>query len=101
MQLRDKNKTAIEINEHIIATEEPVEINFYLERNETLNKMNIALQQLKKEQQQCLTLFYLEKKSYVEIAKTTGYDMLQVKSYIQNGKRNLKLLVEKMASDKK
>jgi RNA polymerase sigma-70 factor (ECF subfamily) len=101
MQLRDKNKIAVEINEHITATEEPAEINFHLERNDILNKMNIALQQLKKEQQQCLTLFYLEKQSYVEISNTTGYDMPQVKSYIQNGKRNLKLLVEKMVSDKK
>ena len=54
--------------------------------------MNTALQQLNKEQQQCVTLFYLEKKSYTEIAAATGYDMMQVKSYIQNGKRNLKLI---------
>jgi len=41
------------------------------------------------------TLFYLQKKSYHEIVDITGFSLLQVKSYIQNGKRNLKILVEK------
>jgi len=43
-------------------------------------------------------MFYLEKKSYRLIAQITGYSILQVKSYIQNGKRNLKLLVEKRSN---
>ncbi|HKZ68006.1 MAG TPA: sigma factor-like helix-turn-helix DNA-binding protein, partial [Chitinophagaceae bacterium] len=54
-----------------------------------------ALKELNPEQQQCVTLFYLQKKSYQEISDATGFTMLQVKSYIQNGKRNLKLLIEK------
>jgi RNA polymerase sigma-70 factor (ECF subfamily) len=40
-------------------------------------------------------LFYLEKKSYQEIAENTGFTLMQVKSHIQNGKRNLKLLLDK------
>ncbi len=40
-------------------------------------------------------MFYLEKKSYQAIASETGFSLLQVKSYIQNGKRNLRLLLEK------
>lgn len=36
-------------------------------------------------------------KSYQEISETTGFTLLQVKSYIQNGKRNLKLLIEKLS----
>lgn len=57
--------------------------------------MQESLQELNKEQNQCVTLFYLEKKSYQEVADSTGYSLLQVKSYIQNGKRNLKILIEK------
>jgi len=53
------------------------------------------LQDLNAEQKTCVTLFYLDKKSYQEIADITGYSLLQVKSYIQNGKRNLKIMVEK------
>jgi RNA polymerase sigma factor (sigma-70 family) len=51
--------------------------------DEALNKLNI-------EQGNCIKLMYLENKSYREIADITGYSMKEVKSYIQNGKRNLK-----------
>jgi len=37
----------------------------------------------------------MEKKSYQQIADQTGYSMMQVKSHIQNGKRNMKILIEK------
>jgi RNA polymerase sigma-70 factor (ECF subfamily) len=52
------------------------------------------------EQKLCVILFYLEKRSYQEIALSTGYTLMQVKSYIQNGKRNLRLLMEKKAREK-
>jgi RNA polymerase sigma-70 factor (ECF subfamily) len=54
-----------------------------------------ALSQLPEEQKTCVTLFYLKDKSYQEIATETGYNLNQVKSFIQNGKRNLKLKLEK------
>lgn len=44
---------------------------------------------LSKEQRVCVELFYLKDKSYQEIVDETGYSLNQVKSYIQNGKRNL------------
>lgn len=49
-----------------------------------------AVEQLAEEQKLCLTLLYLEDKSYNDISETTGYSLNQVKSYVQNGKRNLK-----------
>ncbi len=55
-----------------------------------------ALSKLNNGQRECLTLFYLEQKSYKEIASTTPYSLSQVKSYIQNGKRNLKNVLPKM-----
>ena len=61
----------------------------------TYQFMNDSLKELNPEQQQCVTLFYLEKKSYQEVSERTGFSLLQVKSYIQNGKRNLKILIEK------
>ena len=100
MRLRDKSKIHIEINDHIAVSDEPPEINLLMEKDDILDKMSAALQQLNKEQRQCLTLFYLEKKSYTEISAATGYDMMQVKSYIQNGKRNLRLLMEKLIHNK-
>ncbi|MBK8847568.1 MAG: sigma-70 family RNA polymerase sigma factor [Bacteroidetes bacterium] len=53
-----------------------------------------ALHTIKKPQQECVRLFYLEKKSYVEISNFTGYSLKEVKSHIQNGKRNLKIYLE-------
>jgi RNA polymerase sigma-70 factor (ECF subfamily) len=50
---------------------------------------------LNKEQKKCIELFYLQKKSYIQIVALTGYTLMQVKSHIQNGKRNLKFLIEK------
>ena len=63
--------------------------------DQAIELMNEALGELSPEQRQCVTLFYLQKKSYQEISEETRFTMMQVKSYIQNGKRNLKLMIEK------
>lgn len=65
------------------------------DREEDLTRMEACLQTLPAEQQTCLTLFYLEQKSYVEVAELTGYDLKQVKSYLQNGRRMLKICMNK------
>jgi RNA polymerase sigma-70 factor (ECF subfamily) len=70
-----------------------------MESERSYEMMSVALTELNYEQQQCVTLFYLQKKSYMEISEATGYSMMQVKSHIQNGKRNLKLLIEKKLSE--
>jgi RNA polymerase sigma-70 factor (ECF subfamily) len=96
MKLRDKGKYPVEITAKMAATPDVSEDkNLLIEKDNTLIELQAALQQLSKEQQVCVTLFYLEKKSYTEISGKTGYSMMQVKSHIQNGKRNLKLLLEK------
>lgn len=60
-------------------------------REAELQRLEIALGTLNAEQKQCVQLFFLEGKSYQEVAAATGFSLLQVKSFIQNGKRNLKL----------
>src|SRR5690606_16350731 len=60
-----------------------------------LTRLEQCMKTLAHEQQQCVRLFYLEQKCYREIADTTGYDLSKVKSYIQNGKRNLKICMER------
>ncbi|MBK6266919.1 sigma-70 family RNA polymerase sigma factor [Marivirga sp. S37H4] len=64
---------------------------------ENLDRLNDCIAQLKIEQKQCIELFYLEKKSYQEIVETTAFDLKKVKSYIQNGKRNLKQCMEQQS----
>ena len=60
-------------------------------KEELLIKMEEAMTELNEEQRKCLELFYINKKTYTEIETITGFTFMQVKSHIQNGKRNLKI----------
>ena len=60
----------------------------------------LALQELDPDQRQCLKLFYFDEKSYKEISQITSFNLNQVKSYLQNGKRKLKILLEGIQQDK-
>lgn len=55
-----------------------------------------AIDELNTEQKKCITLFFLDEKSYHEIELQTGYSYNEVKSHIQNGKRKLKIVLERM-----
>jgi RNA polymerase sigma-70 factor (ECF subfamily) len=96
MKIRDRHgRTPVELTEM-----EDKEGQLYSrfesdEKDKTLSLIEEGLNELNEEQKQCVTLFYLKKKSYQQIVDVTGFNLLQVKSYIQNGKRNLKLIVEK------
>lgn len=100
MKLRDRQgKIPAELNNQPIAAPEEADKKKLEENDHTLDVMESSLKELNKEQQQCVTLFYLQKKSYAQISEETGFSMMQVKSYIQNGKRNLKILIEKKLKD--
>ena len=94
MQLRDKNTfIPVEHTNGLIQQEaDMIEIK---DKEKALSLIEASIQELNNEQKTCVTLFYLQKKSYAEIAELTGNTLLQIKSHIQNGKRNLKILVEK------
>jgi RNA polymerase sigma-70 factor (ECF subfamily) len=102
MKLRDKGKLPIEINEELHGKADETEDEKKQQQKEQIfTSMETAILQLNIEQQQCITLFYLEKKSYQDITASTGYSMLQVKSFIQNGKRNLKIMLEHLQQQDK
>jgi len=63
------------------------------DQEKMMEELTAGLEQLAPEQKQCVELFYLQKMSYAEITGITGYNQKKVKSYIQNGKRNLKILL--------
>ena len=58
-----------------------------------------AMALLSEEQRICIELFYLKERSYKEITELTGLQFNEVKSYIQNGKRNLKIQMEKTLNE--
>jgi len=96
MQLRDKpGKNTIEVKESIPAAVDETDKESLLLNEKTYEYMSEALKELNADQQLCVTLFYMEKKSYQQITEQTGYSMMQVKSHIQNGKRNMRILIEK------
>ena len=97
MKLRSKTNRPLEINDQLLATpDETEDVKKYLAKDAALTNMEQALQLLNEEQLQCITLFYLEKKSYQDITAQTGYPLLKVKSHIQNGKRNLKIMLQRL-----
>ena len=97
MKLREKQgKIVTELKEQFQVTADDGTDKSVLEQNEhTFELLKTAMKELNPGQEQCVSLFYLNKKSYREISESTGYSMLQVKSFIQNGKRNLKAMIEK------
>lgn len=73
------------------------EMHLHIEQKE--DHLHEAIERLKGPQKDCIILFYFKRKTYREIAESTGYDEKKVKSYIQNGKRNLRLELEKNSID--
>ena len=70
-------------------------------KEKSLELLENAIEDLKPEQKRCVKLFYLEEKSYQQISAELNLSLMKVKSAIQNGKRNIKLQLEKQDEFKK
>ncbi len=95
MQLRSQRRQGYQADSH--ALEQLVDDDPHEVAVDRWPLVEQGLATLSSEQQQCLQLFYLEQKSYEEVAALTGYELKKVKSHLQNGRRNLKIYVEKHA----
>jgi RNA polymerase sigma-70 factor (ECF subfamily) len=100
MRLREKDKNIKELSENAILESNEIDKQDLLQNEQTYDLLEQAIDELNPEQKICITLFYLQKQSYQQIADGTGYSLMQVKSYIQNGKRNLKILLERKLKEK-
>ncbi|WP_233522216.1 RNA polymerase sigma factor [Chitinophaga silvatica] len=98
MKLRAmKHKEGLQISIDESSLMENEEINHHgngIDLEDHLQQLEKCLETLPEEQKRSVDLFYLKEKSYREVSALTGYDMNKVKSYIQNGKRNLKICIE-------
>ncbi len=93
MELRKSNP---EKNAHVVMENDAI-VHLNDEEDILESKLSVldeCISELKEEQQECVKLFFLEKKSYNEVNKLTGLELKKVKSHIQNGKRNLKICLE-------
>lgn len=96
MQLRTpKNLKTTEFNPDSMQLEEEMHLNGIQVKEENLQKLERCLQTLSTEQKVAVELFYLQNKCYKEIAEATGIEWNKVRSFIQNGRRNLKICMEK------
>ncbi len=98
MQLRDK-KVFTDISAREIVNDD-VDIESLRLKETDYNLLEISIEELNEDQKNCISLFYLQKKSYQEIVAVTNFTLMQVKSHIQNGKRNLRILIEKKRTNK-
>ena len=101
MQLRSpRNMKTTEFKADFMQSAENTHLNGeVLEKEKSFIKLEQCLDTLTEEQKQSVQLFYLDKKCYNEIAEITGYDWNKVRSYIQNGRRNLKLCMDEKGLD--
>ncbi len=96
MQLRArKGKETKEISPNLMESDYVLHLEEAPELEQNISKLERCMEDLGPEQQVCVKLFYLQEKCYKDVSTETGYELGQVKSFIQNGKRNLKLCMEK------
>jgi RNA polymerase sigma factor (sigma-70 family) len=96
MQLRSpRNLKTTEFNADFVQFNQENHLaNDVLEKEETFKKLERCIERLPQDQKHSIKLFFVEKKCYNEISGITGYEWKKVRSYIQNGKRNLKICLE-------
>lgn len=94
MRLRKYKIMPVNIDMSFMQSEENVHLDDELEKEENFKQMQYCLGQLNDEQKRVIELFYLNDKCYKEIAELTTIEINKVRSYIQNGRRNLKICME-------
>lgn len=96
MQLRSRKKgVMVALPETLMQSDETVHLNGKQQQEKRLLVLEKCIDGLQDEQKQAVSLFYLREKSYHEIVAETGIEWNRVRSLIQNGRRNLKICMEK------
>ncbi|WP_421827704.1 RNA polymerase sigma factor [Larkinella sp.] len=98
MHLRQRKMIAGEVNDETESRAMPLTVwpeTDGLELETKLNQLDDCLKTLSEEQRTSISLFYLNQKTYADIAELTGYDPKHVKSHLQNGRRNLKICLDR------
>jgi RNA polymerase sigma factor (sigma-70 family) len=99
MQLRSKKRIVDLADDDLMQSTENLHLNGVFDKEENLMQLEKCLETLSPDQKQTVQLFYLKEKSYKEIAGITNTEWNQVRSLIQNARRNLKICMEKKHND--
>lgn len=90
----NKREISVDFDANIMESDDVLTLLSDDTDNEREDALNYCMAKLSEAQRISVTRFFYENMSYADIVDTTGYDLKSVKSYIQNGKRNLKLCIE-------
>lgn len=102
MELRKRQsqlKKDIELRENVHLIMDFNSEEHLKEKETQINVMQVAIEALNPDQKLCIDLFYFKNKSYQEIEQITGFNSNEVKSFLQNGKRNLKIKMENILNE--
>jgi RNA polymerase sigma factor (sigma-70 family) len=100
MKLRSRKSQPVNVDVELMHLTENMHLDAVMEKESNLIVMEHCIEQLPEEQKKSIQLFYLQEKCYKEIAETTALDINKVRSFIQNGRRNLKICMDKTALQK-
>jgi RNA polymerase sigma factor (sigma-70 family) len=100
MKIRSKKSHPVNVDIDVMHLPENNHLEKVTEKEDQLNSMENCIEQLPTDQKQAIQLFYLKEKCYKEIAEMTENEISKVRSFIQNGRRNLKICMEKQALQK-
>jgi RNA polymerase sigma factor (sigma-70 family) len=100
MKLRSRKSQPVNVDTDLMHLQENMHLDDVMQKETNLIVMEHCIEQLPAEQKTAIQLFYLQEKCYKEIADTTALDINKVRSFIQNGRRNLKICMDKTALQK-
>jgi RNA polymerase sigma factor (sigma-70 family) len=100
MKLRSRKNRPVNVDTDLMHLQENMHLDDVMQKETSLIVMEHCIEQLPSEQKTAIQLFYLQEKCYKEIADTTALDINKVRSFIQNGRRNLKICMDKTALQK-
>jgi RNA polymerase sigma factor (sigma-70 family) len=96
MQLRSASRIKVRpFDPDVMQTTEEWHLNDKMDQEARLDRLSVCISTLSADQKTVVSLFYLENKCYKEIETITGHDWNKVRSLIQNGRRNLRLCMER------
>ena len=96
MQLRKQKKAlVVEFQPEFMQSEDFTHLDDVLDKEKEFQKLGSCIASLNEEQRSIIELFYLKGKCYNEIVTLTGIDWNRIRSLVQNGRRNLKICMDK------
>jgi RNA polymerase sigma-70 factor (ECF subfamily) len=95
LRKESRREIVIDYEAELMESDEVLHLLTEEEDNEQLEALQHCMERLPEQQRNSITNFFMEEMSYADISELTGWSLNLIKSYIQNGKRNLKLCMEK------